>query len=73
MDKLWDLSLDVNNCGNYREMWINCGNYREMWIHCGNYREMWIKQCCRAGGAEIGAGAEIIFLINIYNSQFGGC
>ena len=29
------------------------------------------RQCCGAGAD--GAGAEMIFLINIYCSQFGGC
>ena len=36
-----------------------------------------LTQCCGAGGAEIilrpGAGAEIISIINIFCSQFGGC
>ena len=36
---------------------------------------IYILQCCGAGGAEIilRPGAEIIFLINVYCSQFGVC
>ena len=35
-----------------------------------------LKQCCGAGAEIIlrpGAGAEIIIIINIFCSQFGGC